>query len=186
MTDETEPTVAGPQTEAAVTSVDAASPAGAFAAPMPSVLSDDQRALLIAVLDRIVPPRQGLAGAGGLGVDGPIERTLALTPSLRRLFLEGLTQIELASARQTGRAFGDLDATTQESVLRAVEEASPEFVAVLVEHTYRGYYILPDVHAAIGYDSRPPQPAGYELPPFREELLTLQRKRSTFWRQTSR
>ena len=35
------------------------------------VLSDEQRALLVAVLDTVVPPRDGLAGAGGLGVGAP-------------------------------------------------------------------------------------------------------------------
>src|SRR5689334_10127344 len=88
-----EPSVAGPQTEAAVTSVEAAAPAGAYAAPMPPILSDEQRRLFVAVLDAIVPANNGLAGAGSLGVDRLIERTLALTPNLRRLFLEGLTEI---------------------------------------------------------------------------------------------
>ena len=43
--------------------------------------------------------------------------------------------------------------------------------AALVEHTYRGYYVRPEVHAAIGYTTRPPQPLGHELAPWREELL---------------
>jgi flagellar biosynthesis component FlhA len=180
-----EPSVAGPQTESAVTSVEAAAPAGPHAAPTPPILSDEQRRLLVAVLDRIVPAREGLAGAGGLGVDRMIERTLALTPSLRRLFLEGLTEIQVASARQRDGDFLALDAATQESVLRAVEAASPAFFAALVEHTYRGYYILPEVHAAIGYPSQPPQPAGLAMPAFREELLTIQRTRAPFWRRTS-
>lgn len=177
-----EPTVAGPQSEAAVAPTEA--PA-AYAIAMPAVLSEEQRQLLAAVLDRIVPPREGLAGAGGLGVDAAIERTLALTPALRRLFLDGLTEIVLASARQTGRDFLALDAATQEAVLRSVEEAQPAFFAALVEHAYRGYYVLPAVHAAIGYESGPLQPLGYELPPFREELLTLQRERAPFWRRTT-
>src|SRR5947207_1282114 len=122
-----EPSVAGPQAEAAVTSVEAAAPAGPYAASTPPILSDEQRQLLTAVLDRIVPARDGLAGAGGLGVGGTIERTLALTPGLRRLFLEGLAEIAVTSVRQTDRNFLSLDAATQESVLRAVEAAVPAF-----------------------------------------------------------
>ena len=178
-----EPTVAGPQSELAVTSVEAATVPSAYSSPTPAMLSDEQRALLVAVLDTVVPPRDGLAGAGGLGVGASIERTLALTPHLRRLFLEGLAEIALTAARQTGRDLADLDVTAREDVLRAVEEAQPAFVAALVEHTYRGYYVLPEVHAAIGYESRPPQPLGYQLAPFREELLTLQRGREPFWRR---
>jgi hypothetical protein len=180
-----EPNVAGPQAEASITSVEAAVPAGAYAAPMPPILSDEQRRLFVAVLDRIVPPHAMLAGAGGLGVDRLIERTLALTPSLRRLFLEGLTEIQVASLRQSDRDFLALDAASQESVMVAVEAALPTFFAALVEHTYRGYYVLPEVQAAIGYPTRPPQPAGQVMPAFREELLTIQRAREPFWRRTS-
>ena len=179
-----EPTVAGSQSPPAVTSVEAATAPTAYSATMPPILSPEQRALLVAVLDRIVPPREGLAGAGGLGVDAAIERTLALTPHLRRLFLEGLAEIEVTVARQSDRAFGSLDAVVQEQVLRAVEAAQPVFFAALVEHTYRGYYILPEVHALIGYESRPPQPLGYALAPFHEGLLALQRNREPFWRRT--
>src|SRR4051794_17455194 len=94
-----EPTVAGPQSGSAVTSAEAAVVPSAYSATTPAVLSDEQRALLAAVLDRIVPARDGLAGAGGLGVDASIERTLALTPHLRRLFLEGLAEIAVTAGR---------------------------------------------------------------------------------------
>jgi hypothetical protein len=173
-----EPIVAGPQAEAAV------APSDVDAAPAPTVLSEEQRRLLAAVLDRIVPPRDQLPGAGGLGVDAAIDRTLAQTPRLRRRFLDGLAEIAVASARRTDRHFQALDAATQDDVLRTVEAAQPAFFAALVEHTYRGYYTLPEVHAVIGYEPRPPQPLGYELPPFRDELLQLQRGRVPFWRRT--
>lgn len=173
-----EPTVAGPQSEAAV------APAGETdAAALPAVLSEEQKRLLVAVLDRIVPPNGALPGAGGLGVDAAIDRTLALTPKLRRLFLDGLAEIAVAAQRETGRELVALDAATQEAVLRAVEEAEPAFFAALVEHTYRGYYVRPEVHAAIGYTTRPPQPLGHELPAWREELLQLQLGRAPFWRR---
>ena len=87
-----EPTVAGPQSEAAV------APANeVYADAMPTVLSEEQRRLLVAVLDRIVPPNGALPGAGGLGVDAAIDRTLALTPKLRRLVLKELADNALDS-----------------------------------------------------------------------------------------
>ncbi|MFN8632417.1 MAG: gluconate 2-dehydrogenase subunit 3 family protein [Chloroflexota bacterium] len=169
------PSVAGPQSEAAV--------APAATSPMPTVLSDEQRQLLAAVLDTIVPPNGALPGAGGLGVDASIDRTLALTPALRRLFLDGLAEIEVASERQMGQDFGVLDAATRERVLRAVEETSPAFFSALVAHAYRGYYTLPEVQLAVGFTDRAPQPDGYVLPVFREELLKVQLKREPFWRK---
>ena len=152
---------------------------------MPTILSDEQRQLLVAVLDRIVPPNGPLAGAGGLGVDAAIDATLALTPRLRRLFLDGLAEIAVTAQRQAGQEFPALDPEAQERVLRAVEEAAPAFFAALVEHTSRGYYIRPEVHAAIGYTTRPPQPLGHELGPWRDELLQLQVDRAPFWRRAT-
>lgn len=170
-------TVAGPQAEAAVTP--------RVTPPItPAVLDADRRALLAAVLDRIIPPHDGLPGAGELGVAGLIERTLAVSPRLRRLFLEGLVEIELASARAADQGFRDLDAEDQDALLQAVEGARPAFFVALVEHAFRGYYGLPRVHEMIGHESRPPQPGGHRLPPFDPALLAKQRDRAPFWRRT--
>jgi hypothetical protein len=175
--DDPQPTVAGPQSEAAV------APSDVHVPFLPTVLSEEQRRLLLAVLDRIVPPRDGLPGAGGLGVDASIDRTLALTPTMRRLFLDGLAEIVSAAERQAGADFATLDPASQEEILRGVEAAEPVFFAALVEHTYRGYYTLPEVHATIGYPNRPPQPLGHALPPFRDDLLQVQLGREPFWRR---
>jgi hypothetical protein len=147
------------------------------------VLSEEQRRLLVAVLDSIVPPREGLPGAGGLGVDAAVDRTLSQTPKLRRLILDGLSQIVVAAERTAGADFLALDAGAREGVLRGVEAAEPAFFAALVEHTYRGYYTQPEVRAAIGYPDRAPQPRGHQLAPFREDLLRVQVDRAPFWRR---
>lgn len=147
------------------------------------VLSPEQHALLTAVLDRVVPARPELPGAGGLGVARSIDATLAATPELRRRFLNGLVHIQLAAARMQQADFTDLPGDTQDEVLRQVEREHPRFFAALVEHTYRGYYVLPQVHAVIGWDSRPPQPLGHTLPPFDPALLEKQRQRAPFWRK---
>jgi hypothetical protein len=144
------------------------------------VLDASQRALLRAVLNRIVPAHGELAGAGDLDVGESIERTLVESTRLRRLFLDGLDEIAIA-----GADFVELDPARQVSVLQTIEERWPEFFAALVEHTYRGYYILPAVQIAVGFDPRPPQPLGHELPPFDPAVLDLQRQRAPFWRRTS-
>lgn len=173
-----EPTVSGSQSEVAV------APAPDASATRPVILSPEQHALLTAILDTLVPPHGSLAGAGALGVVDAVEGTLAQTLKLRRVFLHGLAEIEVASQRQHGVPFVDLAAAQREPLLKTVEEAQPAFFAALVEHTYRGYYTLPQVQAAIGYPARPPQPLGHELAPFREELLQIQRGRQPFWRPT--
>src|SRR5207302_2921761 len=85
-----EPIAAGPQPESAAT------PAAPAAAP--SVLTEEQRALLDAVLDRLVPANGPVPAAGALGVADSIDRTLGQDAALRRLFFDGLLAIEVTAA----------------------------------------------------------------------------------------
>ncbi|MCA1668445.1 MAG: gluconate 2-dehydrogenase subunit 3 family protein [Thermomicrobia bacterium] len=171
-----ETTVAGPQAVAAVTPREP--PAVA-----PSVLTGEQEALLGAILNRIIPEAGDLPGAGDLGIIATIDRNLAAYPSLRRLFCDGLVEIEVESARQSHAGFTGLDGGRQDAVLATVERAFPAFFAALIDHTYRGYYMHPHVYQAIGYAHRPPQPLGHALPPFDPAMLEKQRQRAPFWRR---
>ena len=168
--------VAGPQPEAAVDV-----PAGAVAGP---VLDAERRALLAAVLDRIVPPNGDVPAAGALGVGDAIERTLAASAPLRRLVLDGLVEIDIAAGPA---GFDALDDGARDELLRAVEAAHPAFFAALVSHTYRGYYTHPTVlqhlERTTGYPARPPQPLGHAIEPWDEGLLAKQRQRAPFWRK---
>jgi hypothetical protein len=140
----------------------------------PRVLDASRQSILQAVLNEIVPPRADLPGAGDLGVDVAIERSLTAEAGLRRLFLDGLS--DLAIVR-----FLELTPAQRVDVLRRFEQEQPAFFSTLVEYAYRGYYTLPEVHAAIGYTG-PPQPRGGVLPPFDLESLAKQRRRQPFWR----
>jgi hypothetical protein len=168
--------VAGPQPAAAVDV-----PVGAVAGP---VLDDERRALLAAVLDRIVPPNGDVPGAGALGVGDAIERTLAGSAPLRRLILDGLVEVDVAAGPA---GFAVFDTAARDELLRAVEAAHPAFFAALVNHAYRGYYthptVLQDLERATGYPARPPQPLGHAIEPWDEGLLARQRQRAPFWRR---
>jgi gluconate 2-dehydrogenase subunit 3-like protein len=144
-----------------------------------NVLDHEQRALLRAVLNRIIPARDELPGAGDLDVDVSLEQSLVSAVELRRLVLDGLSEIDV----RAGRAFVELDAASQTTVLEAVERTSPKFFAALVEHAYRGYYVLPSVQRAVVYKPRPPQPLGHTLPSLDAALLARQRERAPFWRR---
>jgi hypothetical protein len=170
-----EPSVAGPQAEPSV--VPEPQPRVA-----PAVLDEAQRALLSAMLNCIVPEHADLElpGAGDLDVGQSIERTLAIAPKLRRLFLDGLVHVAVVSHPES---FTELDRAHQTRVLEQVELQAPAFFVALVEHTYRGYYTLPRVVRALGVG--PPQPLGHTLPAFDPALLDRQRDRSPFWRRTT-
>src|SRR5438445_31893 len=151
----------------------------------PCILDDAQRALLTSVLNRLVPARTDLPGAGDLDVGASIESAMAGSAPLRRLLLDGLVEIAVTCERQHHSTFVESATATQTQVLKEIENTHPTFFDTLVGYTYRGYYTLPAVHQAIGHDSRPPQPQGHRLPPFDPALLTQQRERLPFWRPTS-
>jgi len=147
---------------------------------MTTILTQAEQALLTATVSRIVPAHDTLPSAGELGVATTIEATLAQTTSLRRTFLDGLHTIKLASG---DREFPVHSADEQDAILRTIEATHPAFFSLLVEHTYRAYYALPVVQRALGLSGEPPQPRGYQLPPFDPALLIPQRQRAPFWRQ---
>jgi hypothetical protein len=180
-----EPIAAGPQPESAATP--------AAPTPAPSVLTAEQRTVLDAVLDRLVPANGPVPAAGALGVADAIDRTLGHDAALRRLFFDGLLAIELAATSSglprvgAPASFLSLAPGAQDETLRRVEAAEPAFFAALVNHAYRGYYthlrVLQHLEATMGYPARPPQPLGHTLPPWDPALLDRQRERAPFWRR---
>lgn len=82
--------------------------------------------------------------------------------------------------------FATAGADAREAALRALEAAEPAAFERLVAAAYLAYYTHQTVRDALerhcGYAARPPQPLGYDLPPFDETLLETQRRRAPFWR----
>ena len=143
-----------------------------------SILSDAQRALLAAMLNRIVPAAGAMPGAGDLGIAGFIESVAAGSTGKRRLLMDGLVHIELA-ASERGRAFTALAESAQVEALQSVAASNPEFFQELVTQAYRGYYTNETVCGALGY--RPPNRGDYDPLPFDESLLEPVRQRGQVW-----
>jgi hypothetical protein len=147
---------------------------------MTAILTAAERATLAATLNILIPARANLPGAGDLGVAVAIEREMEQAPPLRRALLDALRAIEFASGEP---GFLARTPDEQEALLHTVEAAEPASFALLVEHAYRGYYVLPAVQRALGLSGEPPQPQGYQLAPFDPALLAKQRQREPFWRR---
>lgn len=145
------------------------------------IFTDAQRELLTLVLNRIVPAEGQLPGAGDLGVADFIEETASRSADLRRLFLEGLTLIDITAVQSQGRGFGELSGGQQDAVLKEVETRNSSFFDTLTRQCYNGYYTSPEVFQLIGY--RRKLAHEYQHQPFDESLLEPQRQRQPFWRQ---
>lgn len=75
------------------------------------------------------------------------------------------------------------------AAVQAVEAAEPAAFAALLTGVYSLYYTDPGVAAALArltlYETRPPQPLGYDLPAFDPALLAIPAARAPFYRPTS-
>ena len=155
------------------------------------IFTEEQRALLTAALNRIVPAQDKFPGAGDLGgaayvEQAVIERAAAdkaagRHPDLRRLFTEGLAQLEIAAAQRGPGSFAELPPAQQDDILRQLEAEQPDFFAALVRQGYNSYYTNPDIFELIGYVI--PNPQDYRPLPFDERLLDPQRRRGQLWRE---
>ena len=145
----------------------------------PAALTDDDRRVLRAVLDRLIPLVDDLPGAGGMGVLDDVERMAG--EHARYQIALVLFLAALSSAAPAG--FLSLAGDQQDAALRTVEVSAPIDFANVLEATYVAYYSRPEVHTRIGWRTGPIQPDGFALPPFDETILDTVRKRKPFWRQ---
>lgn len=113
-----------------------------------SVLTDDARAVLEAMLECVHPADELGPGAIEVGLldyimgqlRGPLQRFVPW-------YVEGLEELERHAATTTGTSFVDLDRAGQEAVLREIESLAPgegpalrQFFDLVIEHAYEGLF----------------------------------------------
>ena len=129
---------------------------------MARFLSEEQRTLLEAVLDRLIPAAGVMPGAGAAGTADHIDGVAGASAQMATLFAAGLRSIELAASRR-GSSFVEMTGDQQDEALRHIESNKSSFFETLLMHTYNGYYSNPAVVEALGLEPRPPQPRGHEV-----------------------
>ena len=145
-----------------------------------SIFTQEQKDLLTAALNRIVPAQDKFPGAGDLGGARFVEQVAAKNIPLRRSFSEGLAQLEIAASQRGSEGFVALVPDSQDDTLGQVEQAHPAFFRELVRQCYNFYYTNVDVFDLIGYSL--PDPQDYQPLPFDESLLEPVKRRGQMWR----
>jgi len=147
------------------------------------VFTEAQESLLLDIMNRIIPAEDGFPGAGDLGLASHIDSAVGGSALLMRLFLDGLSHVEIEAHQAAAKEFSDPSPGEKDQVLKSVERERPGFFRALVQHTYNDYYTNPAVFPLIGYEGRPPQPGGYPMKPFDPSLLDNVKKRLPLYRQ---
>jgi hypothetical protein len=144
------------------------------------IFSQEQRDLITAAFNRIVPAQDQFPGAGDLGCAQFVEQVVSKNIPLRRAFGEGVAHLEIAASQRGSEGFAALSPEAQDDVLRQVEREHPAFFRELVRQCYNFYYTNPEVFDLIGYTM--PEPQDYQPLPFDESLLEPVRQRGQMWR----
>lgn len=106
----------------AIRRAEAQTPAAAAVPAMPPAMNADQRKILDAFIDRIIPKDELGPGAVECGVGEYIDRCLAdYLAAEKPLFLDGLANLDVFALRTQGVAFASLTADKQDAVLTAIE-----------------------------------------------------------------
>ena len=147
-------------------------------------INDSDRVTLSEVMDRLIPSVDDLAAAGQMGLGPEVERMandVARYANALESFVGALSADPLSRAAGGFRA---LSPEEQDNAIRVIEKNIPAEFGTFLEIVYLAYYSQPAVHRRIGWVGRPPQPEGFDLPPFDESILETVRKREPFWRKT--
>lgn len=144
----------------------------------PRALTDTERAVLRAVMDRLVPPVDDLPGAGTMGLLDQVEAMAQAHHPFHFALLALLGGLPAGSF--AARAEAD-----QDRAIARFETAHPAVFNAVLEVVYLAYYADPRVHGRIGWHGGPLQPDGFGLPPFDEAILERARRRAPFWRRVA-
>lgn len=130
--------------------------------PTDRVLSAAQRETLDAVLDCIVPPNadRGLPGASEVGVLAHLtERAAHALPLVR----QELDELDRLSRERHALPFAVLDGIRKQLLVDDVRAREPAFMSRLALETVSCYYQHDFVLEALGIETRPPYPEGYQV-----------------------
>jgi len=138
-------------------------------------LSKNNADILGEMVDLLIPANKHLPAPSKIDVVEYIDDALSNTPKMKRIFVEGLTDIN-------NKNFLSLPKMEQIALLTKYESTNGTFFSLLLRHTYNAYYTNPIVVAGIGMTGRPPQPLGYTLEKGNLTLLDKVIKKGQIWR----
>ncbi|HIA76032.1 MAG TPA: gluconate 2-dehydrogenase subunit 3 family protein [Dehalococcoidia bacterium] len=138
-------------------------------------LSKNNADILGEIVDLLIPAKENLPFPSKIDIVEHIDDALSNTPKIKRIFVEGLSDIN-------NKKFLSLPKMEQIALLKKYESSNETFFSQLLRHTYNAYYTNPIVVAGIGMTGRPPQPMGYTLEKGNLTLLDKVIKKGQIWR----
>jgi hypothetical protein len=145
------------------------------------LLNEVRSAILDRVLDLIVPPSADgrLPGAAALGVP---EYLVANAPDALAVLCRELDSLEARARERFAHGFSALDAAQRQSLVDEARAQDPAFMSRLALETVTCYYQHDRVLEALGLETRPPYPQGFQVIAGDLTLLGPVRRRGKLYR----
>ena len=156
--------------------------AAAKTPPPAPPFSDRARDTLRAAMDVLVPPADGMPGAGEAGVLGYLEGVAALESDVKADLRKAAAVLD---RRSRAGGFAALDGAARLRVLESLEKKDPAVFVTLRDFVYEGYYTRPDVWKRLGFEFYGPERPGPGLAPFDEQAVARVRALAPLYRKVT-
>ena len=147
------------------------------------LLSADQRAILVIVLDQIIPPDPAREKPSAADV-GVFEYIAERNPGSYEEIGRQLDELDERATSSHDKRYVELPRELQDETLNSLREQDPRFLFGLALQAVECYYLDSRVMTAIGLPPRAPYPDGYSVHKGDLTLLDAVRERGQIWRRT--
>ena len=159
--------------------------AGGVPSRAASAPAADRRESLRAVMNEIIPARDGMPAASDVGGIEYLERAGRDEPQIAADFQHALDALHQLSESRFQAPLAKLSSPQRVEILTALEMGSPDVFAKLRDRVYESYYTNPRIWKLIGYDFYPTNASGPHMKPFDESVLDKVRKMPKLYREVS-
>lgn len=146
-------------------------------------LSEQERNVLHAAMDEIIPASDGMPAASEAGGLQYLKRIAAEDAGVVDDIRKSLAALNKCSEQLFEKAFDRLEREARVAALTKLETAAPVDLARLRDYTYEAYYTQPGIWKLIGYEFYPTDHPGPHMKPFDESILAEVRKRPKLYRE---
>ncbi len=146
-------------------------------------LSEQERNVLHAAMDEIIPAGDGMPAASEVRGLEYLERVAAGDADVAGDIRRSLAALNEWSQRLFEKSFDQLEREARISALARWEAAAPVEFARLRDYTYEAYYTQPRVWKLIGYEFYPTDHPGPHMQPFDDSILADVRNRPKLYRE---
>lgn len=144
----------------------------------------EQRKLLRAAMDEIIPAGDGMPAASEVGGVEYLARIARENPQIKQELQKSLAALAALSQKQFGKEFTSLPQPERVEALKKFEAQRPKrnFVK-LRDHVYEAYYTQPKIWKQLGYSFYPTDGLGPKMKPFDPSSLDRVRKMGKLYRE---